>query len=392
MILQEEMMHKINYTSAERLLTALQHKEPDRIPFDLGATTVTGISIDAYKNLCAYLGMEEKDVKILDLKTRTAEISEDISNRLNCDIRGLMPKIYSDVQIQETDNYFTFSDEWQVEWRMPRKNGYYFNPVSHPLSGNVDKNDMDRFPWPDPTDEKKFEDLHAEAEAFDRMGKGIIMNHWVWGIFETASLLLRGMKEFYEDLVMRPKLACYLMDKILEEKIAFWDKALSTLGEHIHVVKQNDDMAGQDRLLISPYMYRKYIKPRHKKLFEFIKRKANVYIMFHSDGAIYELIPDFIEAGADILNPVQLSAKGMELQKLKKKFGEDICFWGGGIDTQKVLPRGSRKAIKEQVKENIETLAPGGGFVFSAVHNIQRDTPPENIMAMIEAFSEYANY
>lgn len=385
-------MCEINYTSAERLLAALQHKEPDKIPFDLGATTVTGISVDAYKNLCAYLGIEQEDVKILDLKTRTAVVSEAVSDRLNCDIRGLVPRTYSDVQTEETDKYSSFTDEWQVEWRMPRRSGYYYDPVTHPLSGKIDNNNIDTFPWPNPTDGKKFQGLQAKAEKFHRMDKGIIMNHWVWGVFETASILLRGMKEFYEDLALRPRLACYLMDRILELKMAFWDKALSTLGNHIHVIKQNDDLGGQDNLLISPQMYRKYIKPRHQKLFEFIKSKAGVYIFFHSDGAVFDLIPDFIEVGVDILNPLQVSARGMDPLRLKKEFGKDICFWGGGIDTHKVLPRGSKEEIKKEVEQNIDALAPGGGFIFSAVHNIQRDTPPENIMAMVEAFSECASY
>jgi uroporphyrinogen decarboxylase len=382
------------YTSVERVLVSLAHREPDRVPFDLGATTVTGISVTAYRKLCDHLGIQIDKARVFDLKTQTAEVQNNIFEDLGCtlDVRGIVPQSSHEIQLQEEGDFFVFTDEWGVRWRKPNQNGLYFDPVSPPLSGSIDRKDIDRFPWPNPEQVISLQHLEAEAEKSIDMNKALIMNHWVWGIFETASILLRGIEDFYKDLILRPQLACYLMDRVLEQKMAFWDLVLSKLGDRIHVVKQNDDIAGQDKLLVSPEMYRKHIKPRHKQLFEFIKSKADVYIMFHTDGAVFDLIPDFIEAGADIINPVQLSARGMDPVRLKQSFGEDVSFWGAGIDTQKVLARGSTDEIRDHVRRNIEALAPGGGFIFSAVHNIQADTPPENILAMVESFSEYAKY
>jgi uroporphyrinogen decarboxylase len=158
------------------------------------------------------------------------------------------------------------------------------------------------------------------------------------------------------------------------------------------VVLEADDMAGQQSLLFSPETYRKIIKPRHEKLFFFIKEQAPIRLFFHSCGAIRPLIADLIDAGIDILNPVQISAAGMDPKELKQEFGRDLIFWGGGVDTQGVLGTGTPEEVKEDVKRNIEALAPGGGFVFAAVHDIQANVPPENIMAMWEAWKAYGVY
>jgi uroporphyrinogen decarboxylase len=182
------------------------------------------------------------------------------------------------------------------------------------------------------------------------------------------------------------------MDKLLEIEMGYWDLILSALGDYIDVVLTANDFAGQKGLLISPSTYRKYIKPRQKKLNSFIKKKKPyVYIFFHSCGSIYDLIPDLIDTGIDIINPVQVSAVKMDTRKLKKEFGDVLSFWGG-IDTQKILPHGGSQEVKDEVKRRIDDLAPGGGFVFAPVHNIQPDVPPENIIAMWEALQEYGEY
>ncbi|NQT84988.1 hypothetical protein HQ563_18380, partial [bacterium] len=185
-----------------------------------------------------------------------------------------------------------------------------------------------------------------------------------------------------------------LLDKVMEVKWDYWDIILDIVGENVLVISEADDLAGQNGPLISPKLYRELIKPRHTQLFSMIKKKAKsrVYIFFHSCGAVRELIPDLIESGIDILNPVQVSAAGMDTRELKREFGKDITFWGGGVDTQYVLPRGNRQEIVDEVRRRIEDLAPGGGFVFSAVHNIQGDVPPENIMIMWEALQKYGGY
>ena len=172
----------------------------------------------------------------------------------------------------------------------------------------------------------------------------------------------------------------------------YWERALAEVGDLVDLVIEADDMAGQHSLLFSPQTYRKLIKPRHKKLFSFIRQQAPIKLFFHSCGAIRPLIGDLIDAGIDILNPIQVSAAGMDPKELKREFGRDLVFWGGGVDTQGVLGTGAPEDVKEDVRRNIEALAPGGGFVFAAVHDIQANVPPENIMAMWEAWKAFGIY
>jgi uroporphyrinogen decarboxylase len=157
-------------------------------------------------------------------------------------------------------------------------------------------------------------------------------------------------------------------------------------------VIEADDLGGQNAPLMSPRTYRSLIQPRHKRLFSFIKEQSPVKVFYHTCGAVKPLIPDLIEAGIDILNPVQISAAGMDLAELKREFGPDLVFWGGGVDTQHLLGTGTPEEIRAHVRQNIELLAPGGGFVFAAVHDIQANVPPENIMAMWETWQENAAY
>jgi uroporphyrinogen decarboxylase len=183
-----------------------------------------------------------------------------------------------------------------------------------------------------------------------------------------------------------------MMDKVLELKWAYWGKCLEILGDTADVVQEADDFAGQHGLLISPRTYRNLVKPRHKELFDFIHKRTKAKVFFHSCGSVRPVIPDLIEIGVDILNPVQVSAAGMDSAELKREYGKDLTFWGGGIDTQNVLGTGTPQQVREEVRRRVEDLMPGGGFVFAAVHNIQGNVPPENIVAMWEALQEYGVY
>ncbi len=208
------------------------------------------------------------------------------------------------------------------------------------------------------------------------------------GIFEMAQRV-RGMENLLIDMASDELLACALLDKMLELKLAFWEMALTPLADVVDVVSEADDYGTQVSQLISPRMFRRLIKPRLKTLFVRIKELApNAKLFFHSCGNVRPLLPDFIEMGVDILNPVHVRATGMEPAALKRDFGRDIAFWGGGVDTQGVLPNGTPQEVKDDVRRNVEALAPGGGFVFNTVHNVQADVPPENIVAMWEALRE----
>jgi uroporphyrinogen decarboxylase len=195
-------------------------------------------------------------------------------------------------------------------------------------------------------------------------------------------------------MLVNRQFAHALLEKITEIKMQYWEKALEAVGENVLVVSEADDLATQESLFCSVDLYREMIHPYHKRLFQFILKtaKSRVHIFYHTCGASRPLIPLLIEEGVDILNPVQVSAHGMETAGLKRDFGKDITFWGGGVDTQFVLPHGTRLQVREEVKRRIEELAPGGGFVFSAVHNVQSDVPPENFMAMWEALQEFGTY
>lgn len=207
-------------------------------------------------------------------------------------------------------------------------------------------------------------------------------------------LYTRGFERFFIDMIENREFAEALLDKILEFKMKYWEKALATVGKNVVVVMENDDLGDQKGLMISPRLYRSLIKPRQKVLFDFIRSKAqaDIAIMFHSCGAIKSIIPDLIEVGIDALNPVQVSAAGMDPAELKREFGMDITFWGGGIDTQRVLPFGTVQEVKDEVRRSINQFAAGGGFIFSTVHNIDSDVPPRNIVAMWEALMEYGAY
>ncbi len=211
---------------------------------------------------------------------------------------------------------------------------------------------------------------------------------------------LRGMENFLCDVLSDPDSAKLVLDKFTELKMRFWEKALDKLADVVDVVVENDDYGTQDRLLIPPETFRSLMKPRLQEILALIKRKFREkknpgergWIFFHSCGNIRPILPDFIEIGVDILNPVHLNATGMEPGPLKKDFGSEITFWGGGVETQSILPRGTPEAVKENVKRNLSALMPDGGFVFNTVHNIQAEVPPENIEAMWETLQQYGKY
>jgi len=376
----------------ERVLTSLNHKEPDKIPYDLDGSNLTGIHWIAYRRLISHLGIKEDQIFIRDPIQQLANVHESVLKRLKVDIRGVYPnspskwkmKIESDIN---GNKYFMC--QYGIKWEMP-KGGFYFDPVGHPLVEGS-REELNNYPFPNPSDLKRIEGLKLLAKKYHEDGFLVTMSHIGGGWFELP-FWLRGFENFYCDLAGNPKYACYLMDKLLEMEIDYWDLVISELGEYINVVLTVNDLAGQEGPLISPFMYRKYIKPRQNKLYSFIKKKkSSIYIFFHCCGSVYDLIPDLIEVGVDILNPVQVSAKKMDTKKLKKEFGNEITFWGG-IDTQRVIPYGNSREINDEVKKRIDDLAPGGGFIFAPVHNIQADVPPENIISMWESLQMNGRY
>lgn len=385
-------------TSFERVKTALEHKEPDRVPFDLGGSVLTGINRHSYVRLRKYLGLPEREVKIYDVMQQLARIDEDMIDFLSIDVRCVDP----DPPIQKglaidpyiDGKYYKLKDEWGIGWQMPVDKGHYYDMYDCPLKNAENIEEIERYPWPNPRDSARFATVKSRADKFvydDK--KAYILGRQYAGIWETA-LWMSGFEKFFCDMVLNPSFAHSLMDKITELKMQYWEKALESVGENVLVVSEADDLATQNSLFCSLDLYEEIVHPYHKRLFEFIKKKAKnkVYIFYHTCGAIQPIIPFLIEEGVDILNPVQVNALNMDTKVLKREFGKDITFWGGGVDTQKILPFGTPEQVKEEVKRRIEDLSKDGGFIFAAIHNVQSDVPPENLMAMWEALQKYGSY
>jgi uroporphyrinogen decarboxylase len=265
-------------------------------------------------------------------------------------------------------------DEFGTLWR---KAAFDYVPVDFSLE-HATVSDLRGFIWPDPYNPGRVEDVREEARRLhDTTAFAVVSDFICGGPFEQAQRI-RGFERFMLDLAMDQRFAAFLLESLTDNAIGFWDAMLSQAGEFVDVVCQGDDLGMQTGLQISPEMYRKFIKPCHRRLFTFIHERTDAKLWLHTCGSVYEILPDLIELGVDALNPVQTSAKNMKLMRLKKDFGKDITFWGGGIDIQR-LPSMTLEEIRKEVEAALEVMAPGGGYVFAASHNILPDTAVENI-------------
>jgi uroporphyrinogen decarboxylase len=382
----------------ERVLAALNHKEPDRVPFDLGGTRVTGIQARAYEKLRQFLGLPEKEIRIIDIYQQLAQVDDDVMETLGVDVRNISPHssadFVSDIKDAVDSDYIRFYDEYHIGWRMPKDNGLYYDMFDHPLGGDIKEGDVDDYQLPDPLHPSRYANLREAARrVIDEEQRALIIGSMSAGMYELY-MWTRGYKDGYADWAANPTLVNKILHGFLDLQVAYWDKMFDTLqGIPIDVVHTADDMAGQHAMLISPRSYRKMLKPLHKALFDFIHSKTDAKIFFHSCGAIRSIIPDLIEVGVDIINPVQVSATGMDSAELKREFGKDLTFWGGGVDTQNAFDdKHTPDEVRADVRRRLEDLMPGGGFVFNTVHNIQGNVPPENIMAMWETLQEFGKY
>jgi uroporphyrinogen decarboxylase len=385
----------IAVNSRERLLTALNHQEPDRVPLDLGSTQVTGIHAEAYRNLRQALGLPPVDVQLCDYIQQLALPDDDLIQRLGVDVRGLFPLNSHNWKVHEEDagEYWSYRDEWGITHRRPRPDGLYYSILQVALGDSeLSVQDIERHSWPDMANSQRVAGLREQAERYRAAGYGVVLKDPFAGLFEMGQRIV-GMENCLVMMASDKTLAGTLFDKLLELKLSFWEMALPQLADVVDVISQADDYGTQTSQLISPGMFREQIKPRLRVLFERIRQLApNAKRFFHSCGNVRPLLPDFIEIGVEILNPVHIRAKGMVPAALKREFGDELTFWGGGVDTQGVLPSGTPQEVKDDVRRNIEALALGGGFVFNPVHNIQADVPPQNIIAMWEALQAYGVY
>ena len=384
--------------SRERVLRALNHQEPDRVPFDLGATVVTGIHLNAYANLREHLQLACKEPVIDHLYQQLARVDDDLLDRFQVDVRSIFAHIHQEpreqIRTTEDGRYYQYYDGFGVGWQMPVSGGFYFDMFDHPLSGEVTVDDIAAHPLPDPADPERFQGLRESAlKILEQEERALTVGNMSSGIFELL-MYLRGYLDGYLTWGEDQPTTQQLLHRFVDLQLAYWETMFDTLeGIPIDVVEMSDDMAGQSGMLISPDSYRKILKPLHQEIFDYIHSRTEAKIFFHSCGNLRPVIPDLIEIGIDILNPVQVNAEEMDSAELKQEFGSELVFWGGGVDTQGAFDdRFTPEDVRRDVRRRLEDLMPGGGFIFTAVHNIQGNVPPENILAMWETLQEFGRY
>jgi uroporphyrinogen decarboxylase len=382
-------VEKDKMTSRERLSAILNPKEAEQVPLDSGAGKCCKIHIDADRKLLLHFGINET-VCFSSKTAQLAAASDAMLEILETDIRVPHPlfKTVKPLDEWEDETGYYVRDSWGVEMRMP-KDGFYYDVVKNPMMGKIDEEEIDyKFP-PLPIIAPK---AVEQAKAYQAAGYPVMMpDHYGNGFLQNGPRIF-GYEDWMMMLAMRDKKAIDHMEQLLEKKIQYWDIVMEAYGDSLDVVCEGDDLGMQSGPFIDPEMFRTLIKPYYKKLYDHIRKRTNAKIFLHSCGSIVKLIPDLIDVGLDILNPVQINATGMEVEFLKREYGKDITFWGGGIDTQRVLPGGSPEEIREHVRRNIEIFSKDGGFVFAAVHNIQSDVSVGNFVAMWESFKDYRKY
>jgi uroporphyrinogen decarboxylase len=409
--------------SRQRVLAAINHTEPDGLPVDLGATPSSGISAIAYDNLLRHLPLKDKRNWVYDVVQQVAQPSAEVLDHFRIDTVDLGRTFNT----QDDDWYdYTLPNGSIVQhpaWFRPKKleNGSslaykgdeaiavmpataisYDQTVYPFLNGYPDRYDsnldeaMGRIHWAalahspwDHAGEPDFWDrLRANAiQLRTTSDRAIVLsagcNLFEWGTF------LRRLDNFIMDLKRAPVEVERFLDALMERHLKSLEKICKMVGDVVDIVRLGDDLGMNTGPLMGPETYRKLFKPRHAILCDYIKTHSKMHTFLHSCGSIYRLMPDLIDAGFEILNPVQTNSRDMEPERLKKEFGAGVTFWGGGADTRSVLNQGTPAQVKDHVRANIESLSPGGGFVFNTIHNILPDVPPQNIVAMFEAIDEY---
>ncbi len=374
--------------SRERVVTAINHQEPDRVPIDFGGLH-TSVHQDGHKKLLEYLGMEVYDAPIIDMFQQIVDPAPELKERFHNDVIGLSANPSRPWKLTDPEAD-VWVDEWDVYYRRP-PGGYWYDLYDQPLKdGTIEE--LEKYKWPDPTDPKRVEGLAEKArDLYENTDKALIIYSPTAGVWEH-SYWLRGIENLYMDMATNLQYVEALAERIVEWQLAFWEDVLDVVGQYVQVVQLGEDLGGQHGPIFSPEIYRNIYKPRHRRLTDLIHRKTDAKIYFHSCGSLYQILPDIIDSGMEILNPVQVSAKDMDSARLKKEFGQDLCFWGGGADATTAMTFATPEELKEEVKHRIHDLGPGGGFVFGPIHNIQPNVPPENIAAFYEAAYEYGQY
>ncbi len=381
-------------TSRERLLKTLRHETPDRVPIDLGGNQ-TGIHKNAYHNLIAHLGIRE-EVRILDAVQQLAVPGEAVLERLRVDtryVRAGAPASWKGgiVQMQRDGKlWHDLTDEFGIRWSMPDDTPYYMDISLHPLA-NATLADVKDFPWPKGDDPSRFAGLRERALQLKQETPYAVVTG-ISGVVYEICWYMRGLEQWFCDLLTQPEFCEAMLEQTLKFWLDWFRLFLDEVGDLVDVIMIGDDIAGQNGPLFNPQLYHRLVKPRHKRLVQYLRSRTNARIWYHTCGACSDFIPDLLDNGIHILNPVQTSARNMNPADLKRRFGGELAFWGGGCDAQRVLSRGTPAEVAASVRENVEALKPGGGYVFNNVHNIQGEVPPENILALFDTAYESGFY
>ncbi|MGV8025588.1 MAG: uroporphyrinogen decarboxylase family protein [Anaerolineaceae bacterium] len=380
-------------TSRERVKAVLAHEVPDRVPIIMGVSNATGIKMIPYQGLKKLAGIDAPDGYLYDWpELGSAKVDEATMRRLHSDVRGVLDRFPKAIyeRNQNRAPHSPCMDSWgtgQVEIEP----GVWY-PGLHPLAEATTIDAIENYPWPDMNDLYRVAHVREQAKQLAVENQYAIMGTpWLLFPFERA-FAMQGMDRFLLNMAMNPDFSMALLRKITDLCKTLMGHFLEEAGENLDIIKIGDDLGTQEKLMISPRMYRQLLKPFHAEFIEFIKARTKAKVFFHADGDVFDLIEDFVEMGIDILNPIQTSAGKMaDLQGLKARYGKNIVFCGA-IDTQHILPSGTPQEVRDEVKRVIHILGEGGGYMVASVHTIMNEVPPENILAMVDAVEEFGHY
>lgn len=366
--------------SRQRVLCALNHEQPDRVPIDLGGV-VTSFTNNAYGNLVKYLNIAEPSAQLGGYNIRI-DIDEQILQHLGVDTRH----VYTNPPPYFKTTHFddgSFDSEMGIHYRIV---GDYSEMVYHPFA-DIDIDELKDIKFPNMSEPARYTGMKEKCKRIKSDGYAVVSGSLA-SVFEL-SMYTRGISNFLMDLIVDKDFANLLTDKIVEMQLAYYKGLLDEVGNSFDVVCMADDLGTQNAPFLSVPLFREMIKPKLEKIYKYIRSRTDAYIFHHTCGASYDFIGDLIDIGMDILNPVQPSAAGMDMDKLKKNFGHKISFWGG-MDIQHVLPHGSPDEVIANVHKVVSSLGNGGGFVLAPAHNVQGDVPPKNLEIMCNEAIAYS--
>jgi len=373
----------------ENFQAIINHQEPERILVDFGKH-IGSFHRDAYGLLISELGLTS-ETRILDRMAQNVVLDEEVCQELGIDFRWIIPN-WIGVRDIEVDGQPGYIDMWQTPHKWSEEGGYYAIHDQPLGQEDLSLEQIEDFPWPEPDQPAMFTGLREQAKNWFTTTDYVIGADGIKvGIMQTAAQI-RGYDKLFLDFSIEPARAHALLSKISETINAMYGNYMEEVGEYVQVVTITDDQGTQDSLMISPQMFREFIKPHLASLIKTIKEKADVQVLMHCDGAILRILPDLIEIGVDIINPIQTVVTGFEdTQSLKDEFGPQVCFHGG-MDVQRVLPNYSPAEIRREVARRIYDLGRGGGYILAPCHNINVDIPVENVLAMFAASKEFGRY